>query len=300
MTTDTTPKLAERSMLVTLRLGIWSGQAVDRDVTEEVSENNNADLKEAGRYSKQLVNKRFFTDINRAANVARRTHQLLSLPWDDGGRRILAAQGHQHYTEQMRLHRLMFTAKAKEFCDPEKVEEYVKEARPRLGDMFDVEDYPSAGDLSAKFTWDLEIGGVPEAADFRTKLSDATVKAVTKDIERRSQERLERAMGNVFRRVYDVAAKMNERLRAYKVADEGSKEKRTIIQNVLVSNAVELADLIPSLNVTGDPKIDELAQRLKADLGEHSSEVLTTDERLRRKTADKAEAIMKRVQRLMV
>ena len=51
-------KLQERALLTALHLGAWSGQAIDRQVTEEAAEAHKADVKDSGRYSKQLIHAR--------------------------------------------------------------------------------------------------------------------------------------------------------------------------------------------------------------------------------------------------
>ncbi len=290
-------KLSERTMLTTLRLGVWSGKLHDQDVTEEISESHKADLKDAGSYSKQIVSRKFLGPVLSVGRVVSQTHKLLTLPWDDDGTRILTAVGHGHYTDQMRLRRHAFEAAAATFCKG--LPEYITEAKVRLGTMFDPDDYPTKDELKAKFSMDVEIKSVPEAGDFRTKLSDASIKAITKDIEDRSNARVEKAMNEIFQRVYGVAEKMAERLREYKPAEEG-KPSENRFKDSLVYNIKEQADLLSSLNITNDPRITQLQKQLLDELVEHSPEILRTNDRIRNKTADKAEAILKKVKQYMV
>lgn len=285
-------KLSERAMLAALHTGAWSGAAHDQLVTEEVSETHKAAVRDAGRYTKQLVANKFLRHVTGKLSTARRIHRLLTLPWDDDGTRILSCTGHAHYTEQMRLQRHGIEAAAGEFVKG--LPDYIKEAKERLGTMFDKDDYPDADSVRKKFYIDVEIKPIPEAGDFRAELSAATVKAIVKDIERRSDARIEAAMNDVFERIIEATGRMVERLRAYKpVVAEG--EKRTIIQDGVIYNIRELADLLPSLNITNDPRLVKLQKQLLTDLVEHSPEVLRTDPKKRNQTADRAEAIFKKV-----
>ena len=284
-------KLSERAVIAVQHIGCWSGSSHDSDITEEVSEQHNADLKDAGRYSKQLISRKFLRHVSSHAGVARRTHRLLTLPWEDNGSRILSTMGYQAYTEQMRLKRLAFEAAVGEFC--QQLPSYVEEAKKRLGSMFDSADYPVAEVIAKKFYLDVEIKPVPEAGDFRAELSNVSTAAIVKDIERRTDLRLEAAMNDVFERVADVTGKMVERLRAYKPANGGTVENN--FRDSLVYNVKELADLLPSLNITGDKRLDDLQKRLLADLVVHSPEVLKDNDRLRAKTADAAEKILAKV-----
>lgn len=287
-------KLSERAILSALHVGVWSGMAIDRDVTEEVSENHKADLKDAGRYNKRLISPVFLKPTSRVQSVARRTHQILTLPWEDNGKRILSTTGHKHYTEQMRLLRLQFDAAVREFLS--KFDDAVKEAKPRLGTMFDVEEYPTAAEVKDKFWFDVEITGVPEAGDFRAELSDASVKAIVKDIERRADDRLQAAMNDVFERILKVTGHMVERLKNYTPPTGKTKgEKGSNFQDSTVYNIKELADLLPALNLTGDKRLDDLQQRLLSDLVEHSPEILKSNPKIRSETARKAEKIYSKV-----
>lgn len=284
-------KLSERAVIAALHIGAWTGSSHDRGITEEVSEKHHADSKDAGRYSKQLISRKFLQHVGRNASTARRTHQLLTLPWDDDGSRILSTVGYNAYTEQMRLKRHAFEASVLEFCAS--LPSYIQEAKTRLGSMFSPEDYPVADVIQKKFWLDIEIKPVPEAGDFRAELSNQSVAAIVKDIEHRTDARLEAAMNDVFQRIADVTQHMVERLRAYKPVDGGRAENT--FKDSLVYNVQQLAELLPSLNITNDSRLDALQKRLLADLVDNSPEILRDNDKVRQQTADKAEKILAKV-----
>lgn len=293
-------KLSERAMLTALHLGVYSGTLHDQEVTEEVSNNHQADIKDAGRYKKQLISRKFLKHVGAVGGAARRTHRILTLPWDDDGTRILSCTGHATYTDQMRLHRLAFDAAVNEFCKG--LPSYVTEAEIRLGSMFNGEEYPSESELKQKFSFDVETKAVPEAGDFRAELSDQTVKSIVKDIERRSEARLEAAMNDVFVRIAEHTGKMVERLRAYKPAvGKGKKEQvaENQFRDSLVYNIKELADLLPLLNITGDQRLVDLQKQLESQLVANSPEILRTNDKVRNDTADKAEKIYNKVKKYL-
>lgn len=283
--------ISERAMLVCLSISSWSGMTIDKEVTDAVNADFKAD-KKAGRYNKRLVDAQFLEGISSASSKARAAHRILTLPWEDDGTRVLANVGYINYTSVMKDCRLKYEAAVKEFLTD--ISPAITEAKTRLGDMFNIDDYPAAEDLKSKFGFDVEIKPMPEGKDFRTKLSEDAVKAIVKDIERRSDQRLEAAMKDVFSRVQDAVTKMTERLRDYQPAKDGKKASG-IIRDTLVYNINELADLMPALNVTGDPRIDELAAQLKADLVEHSPEILRSDVKVRQATITKADKILRKV-----
>lgn len=287
-----TMKLSERAMLTTLSIGGWSGKTTDNDVTEEVSVSHKADVKEAGRYSKMLFAPRFLRPVASMSNAARTAHRTLTLPWEDDGTRILSTTGYQEYTERMRLMRQGHEAAVSEFVKA--VPDAISEAKTRLGSMFDRDDYPDIDAIRDKFSFEVQINPVPDAGDFRAKLGDGEVKAIVKDIERRCNSRLERAMDDIYLRIQDATGKMADKLKAYSAPVEGQKGENTF-RDSLVYNIKEIADLIPALNITGDKKLDELRSQLLADLADKEPELLRTDAKLRAATAAKAEKIFKKV-----
>lgn len=288
-------KLSERAMLANLKVGSWSGMLIDREVSEEVNESHSADVKSAGHYNKRIVHNKFLAHVNSKLSVARKTHQLLTLPWEDGGVRILSSSGYAQYAEQMRLHRLGINAAAKEFATG--MQSYIDEARTRLGSMFNVADYPEEHDVKKRFYIDVEIKPVPESGDFRAKLGDETVKAIIKDIERRGDERMKKAVQDVYRRVSDVTSKMVERLREFDAPKDGKVKKA--FRDSLVYNIHEVANLLPVLNITNDPALVDLQQQLLTECGEHSPEVLRSDAKLRKQTADAAERIYRKAKQFI-
>lgn len=288
-------KLAERAMLSSLHIRSWSGMQVDREVTDSVNADFKAE-KEAGRYNKRLVKSTFFSGVATAHSNARKVHRLYTLPWEDDGTRILSNTGYIEYTKKMRDCRILIEKEVKAFL--EDLPQAITEGKTRLGDMFNVDDYPTVDELAIKFDFDVEVKPMPQAQDFRAKLSDEATKGIIKDIERRTNQRLENAMKDVFIRVEGLVRHMTEKLKAYVPSKDGNKAEGTI-HSSLVYNIDELVNLIPVLNVTDDARITELTKQLRSDLVEHSPEILRADNKVRAETISKADKILKKVQSYM-
>lgn len=284
-------KLSERAMLASLHISAWSGMMLDKEVTDATNEDFKAS-KDAGRYNKRLVATKFFQGISSAHSNSRRIHRLLTLPWEDDGTRVLATTGYMAYTEQMKKCRLKVEEEVK-LLKGER-DNIIADGKQRLGDMFNIDDYPSLEEMLDKFDFDVEIKSMPESSDFRAKLSDDATKAIIKDIERRSNERLENAMSDVFKRIQEMVGHMSEKLREYTPAKDGKKASG-VIRDSIVYNIHELAELLPALNVTDDPRIEQLRKQLLEELVEHSPEILRADVKVRTATISKADKILKKV-----
>lgn len=288
-------KLSERAVLVRLRTGAWTNTTADKKVTEEVSIAHNAELRGAGSYGKRLVNTKFLSHVGGKLSYARTTHNTLTLPWNDDGTRIITTRGYTEYMEHMRLARQMVEAAAREFVAG--MPTYIDEARTRLGDMFDLEDYPTADEVQKRFYVQVDTENIPEGGDFRASLSAAQVKAVVKEIEGRTTERIEQATKHVFERIADVTGKMAERLREYDAPTAGKKPKN--FKASLVGNVKELAEALPLLNITGDKRLDKLQAELLTLCDNSQPDLLRVEQKERKKALDASQKIFDKVSKFL-
>ena len=88
---------------------------------------------------------------------------------------------------------------------------------------------------------------------------------------------------------------MAERLQAYKVTGEGVEHP---FRDSVVTNLVKLVDVLPKLNVTGDPELERLAAQVRASLLVDPQE-LRKSEAIRNETAKTASAICDRMAAFM-
>lgn len=285
-------QLSERAVLTSLHIGMWAGEVLDRKITDEVATTHNAE-KDAGRYTKRLFSRKAQHGIVVCLNEARRAHRAMTLPWGDDGTRILSAAGFMLHSESMRDARIRFEEAVEAFLR-DYPNEHMAEAKVRLKKMFDANDYPPLEKARNRFNFDVEITPVPERGDLRVKLSNEQVKSITKDIEQRTQQRLDAAMQDVFIRIRDVAERMAERLRAFK-PHPGMGRPEGIFKDSLVGNIKELAELLPSLNLTEDQRIEDLRQRLINELTAFDPKELREDIVIREQTARNAEDILAKV-----
>lgn len=284
-------KLSERAVLTTLTIGVWTGTVTDKAVTEQANAAHQAE-RDAGKYAKKLIAPKFLRPVNTAAQQARQTHNMLTLPWFDSGTRILATRGYEKYTDQLRAARLRYETATDNFITG--YNDFITEAHTRLGSMFNRDEYPEAETLREKFHFGVEIHGVPESGDFRAKLPDPTTKALVKEIERKQKQRLDNAMTDIYRRMEGLLTHLVKKLREYQPSRENG-EAVNLFRDSLIYNIASLAEIIPAMNLTDNAELNKLAQRMKDELTEHDPCILRTDSNLRKQTVDKAEQLLKQV-----
>lgn len=270
--------LQESAMLVTLTISQWTARKHDKKVSNEVDTNHGA--KDGGRYNKLLIRKEALDPMSKIESAARLYLYKMTLAWGDNGERLLPANLFLEFGPQMQKFRTDFDHEVRNF-----VAEYptlVQEARVRLGSLYDPADYPV--DVRDKFCFNPPaVTPVPSANDFRVNLNAEFVDSIKADITERMEQRQKDSLKEVWGRVRKVVAKMVEQL--------GNDEGR--IFDTVITNARDLIDILPALNLSNDPDLDAIATELQGILV--PPDRLRQDKRLRATTAAAADAILSRM-----
>jgi hypothetical protein len=282
--------LQERAMLVHLSLKHWSGSRNDKRVVAEVASAHRTNGRDIGRFSKNLIDPEALRPIKKLIGEARCDHYELTLPFDDDGYRLLPAAAYEGYCAVMRRHRARFEDRRAGLLDD--YDRLILEAQHELGSLYDACDYPRRDQLAERFGFKTAFRPIPDGGHFVVEVAAEQKDAIDQD----THEAAERAMTEVWQRVHDRARKLTEGLRAY-VDDQGEVQRN--FRSSLIDNVVHLADLLPKLNFMGDPRLDQMARRLKDELGRYEAETLKEAPALRREVADKADAVRAEVDQVL-
>lgn len=271
----------EKAMLVYLNISFWTARKYDKRISQEIENQYNAD--EAGRYNKILIAKEHLSNIQKIISAARNFHYENTLPWTDQGGRLLPAANYFDYVKSMQVFKDDFEREVNNFLV---VYPSLKdEASQRLNGMFDEEDYPDENVLEDKFAFKTSILPMPAADDFRVELMESELESIRSSIQEQVEASTESALNDLWQRLYKVVSHMVERL-----IDPDNKFK-----NSLVTNIEELCDLLPKLNITDDPKLNEAVADIKTKLTANDSQTLREDLVARTKTAVEAQKIMNKM-----
>lgn len=284
--------LSESAFLASVKISQWEGRKLDRKVTGKATQDHGA-KDDAGRFNKQLLDKEAFKHITRAVSKARDFHESHTLPWQDNGTRILSAVGFVEYQAGLAAIRQEFESAVAAFIVA--YPKHVEDAPARLGKMFNAADFPDADEIKNLFGFKVKLSHIPDAADFRVQIPAGQAAAIRAEIEASAKEALAGAMREAFERVAGAVGHMAERLKAYRPASGKGDKSEGVFRDSLVTNVAELAALLPSLNLTGDPKLAEIAENMKA-LCKLNAEQLRADDSTRAKTAAAAAALVAEVE----
>jgi hypothetical protein len=132
---------------------------------------------------------------------------------------------------------------------------------------------------------------LPDAGDFRVTLGEEEKERIKRQITAAVEASLQVASRDLWQRLYEAVSHLAERLQAYKVTEEGVEHP---FRDSVVTNLVKLVDVLPKLNVTGDPELERLASQVRASLLVDPQE-LRKSESIRSETAKNAAAIAGRM-----
>lgn len=242
--------IQDRAMLVSLTMCKWSAVKNDKAASNLVEITNQAH--NAGKYSKNLIDKHHLAVIDKLIGEIRRYHYSRTYAWGDNGQRLLPSALFMDYRDEMARYKQLFHDEVNLF-----VKNYpamVQAARTRLNLMYDPLDYPDAADIQAKFDISLEIMPVPDSDDFRVSVSEETRDEIRTQITERVNSRIVEANKQCWERVHQAVS-----LIARTCGDETAR-----LHESLMSNTESLLGLLPGLNITNDPELTAIEKDIRA------------------------------------
>lgn len=247
--------IANKAMVVSLQIGMWSGHRLDKEKSAEVTREANA-VAGAARVNKHLIPKEALAPIAQAAGAVRNHFYSKTLPWKDNGDRLLTRAMYQQFIQEHAELRDAFMSSVRHFAN-HVYPSVLEQAEFRMGEMFNPNDYPHVSDIERRFYSTLDIDAITEKGDFRVSGLDADdVDQIKNDMEAAMQERITKAMGDVWRRVAETLGHFHERMQG-----------DTIFRDSTVSNLKEIADLLPGLNLTNDPELTKIGAEIHRMVG---------------------------------
>lgn len=283
--------LTERAMIMSLKISQWTGRRLDRKITDEVNQNHNA-ADDAGRYNKLLLPKEAMAGVVSAIGETRTGFIKRTLPWLDNGSRIMAAEKYHDHAAWFNEQKANFNKEVEDF-----LREYpfhVQQAQSRLGSMFEPDDYPAVEEIRRRFGMSAQILPVPDASDFRADISEHQREAIRANIEETINRATSEAIKDIYARVAESVGRMVERLNAYKPSTGKGDRATGTFKDSLVGNVRELIELMPALNITGDPALAQMALDLQP-LVQYEAKTLREDEGKRADIAEEAARVLESI-----
>ena len=279
--------LADKAMLVAIHVSLWGARKFDRQVSDEVAQSHEASSK-AGRYNKHLLAEaEKLEELRTLAGQVRLWFYKITLPWSDDGNRLLPSASYFEFTKQFSEFKVAFEQLVREFIDA--YPGYRENARPILGGLHRDSDYPEIEELLAKFDLRMEILPVPCGEDFRVSLGQEEKARVARDIDQQAKQSLSRGMGELWSRLKESVVRLAAQL----------ERPKARLHSATLRHMLEVAELVPRLNVVKDEELTTLANETLARLGCFSRQDLAQAGAMRTRAASIANEMAARIKSAM-
>jgi len=269
------------AMLVDLNISVWTGRKMDKKVSEEIDASKGTKSRAGNYHKKLLAGTDRLDELQKLVTKIRTWHYEQTLPWSDGGSRLLPMKNFFDYKATLGDFERQLEGEVQMFL--QEYDTLVTAAAFQLGDLFDSEEYPTAESLKSKFKFKYVFLPVPDVGDFRIEVNDAHKEELKAQYEEFYNNKLADAMKDAWDRLHDCLTRMSTKL---------AGEDKQIFRDSLVNNASDLCELLTKLNVTGDSKLEFARKKLESALVGVTASELRKDDDLRLDVKAKVDEIL--------
>jgi hypothetical protein len=275
--------IASASMMVELSISTWAARKLDKRASEDITAQNYA-AKGVANVNKKLLGECAELDaVHKFASNARTSHYFSTMPWTDSGMRLLPTAQYFKYHQQMTALQAEFTRLVEQFLAAYNWE--VTQAQAKLGDLFNVSEYPNVDDLRDKFKFKFTY--IPVASDWRVDIAEQAQRDLAEQYEAAFTSQVTSAMNDMWNKLHGNLAAL---VRQLDVDADGKKGR--LYQSVL-DKANDLTDMLETFNITGDPVMQLAARKLKNVLNGVTIEDLKDDDGFRANTKRALDEVIK-------
>jgi hypothetical protein len=269
-------------MLVSFSTSFWSGKATDDSVEDELTKSHGTE-KDVHEYRKRLVRPEDIKEFKSVRSQFRAYLKDKTSPWLNDGTRVMASPFYFEVVAREREFRAAWESALAKFFG--KYPSLKAAAKKRMGSLYRDEDFPSIESLKKRFDWEFNVLPIPDKSDWRVDLGKKDNVQIERQIEEKVKQGILKATADLWQRMYEVVQKMAERMK-----DVDGTFRDSIIENIR-----ELVKILPQMNIAGDPKLDQMAKEIEVKLCRFNPEALREDDKERRKAADAADEILKKL-----
>lgn len=279
------PTLASSAMLVELNISMWVGRKTDKRASADVIRDNNAS-KGMANVTKSLLDCPQLDALKSHTSAIRFAHRQITLPWSESGLRLVTNAQYIDYHRNITGMINEFHKLVEQLLDAYQWE--VASAQAKLGDLFDINEYPTTSQLRSKFRVYLTYMPLPVSGDFRLDIGNDAQDVLREQYERHYSEQITKAMADLWQRLLEPLQNMSTRL-AY-----GHGDTPTGFRDTLVSNVEDIAALLKTCNIAGDADMEQIRLDIVHTLRGVTADGLRHDPYLRSQTKARVDNILTR------
>ena len=275
--------LSEKGLLVNLKISHWSGKKNDKEIAKDVETQHNTT--NAGRYKKNLIDDTLLKVVHSKSAEIRRFVWENTMPWGDNGDRLLPTAHYMDFCASFRDLQSDFWDAVNDYLAA--YPNLVVDAKARLKTMFRAKDYPTDDRMKNKFNLDVAFEQIANLDDFRIQVNQNEMANLKAQMEQDFGQRLVGATKDIWDRIKETVGHMVEKL----------SEDKPRFHDTMITNIAKLVELLPALNITGDPDIASAVNSMKSLVVDPGN--LRNNTPFRNQKAKEAQAILKKFESYM-
>jgi hypothetical protein len=197
------------ALLVRLQIGRWTGKIDDKDAEREIAKAHNV-IGSFGEVRKDLVTKGNLAAVTAAESELRVFHAANTQPWSPGVA-ILPSKIYFQYMQGYNRLRDQFDRAAEAFVANYEV--LKSDAKLRLGDKYDANEYPPSDSLRGKFYVSLDILPLADPKSVVVNLAEEELGKIRTSYSDSLGDMERASIGRCFTVLRDTLDNLLERLR---------------------------------------------------------------------------------------
>ena len=248
--------LCQRAIETRLRNHCWPAKKIETQIDADASEKYGV-KKGSTKTTKILVchqSQPLWRKVVLSSDRMYQAWKKMTTPWRDGGFRLCCINASVDFLPNMEQLQDDYHAAVAECA--ERWDVVVASQEDRLKELFVASEYPTANEVIEACWSELETQPIQSAGDFRVELPPEQMARLKAASERSTRKAVEVAMKEPWRRLHHVVQEM--------VVVLATPDKT--FRDSLRDNIAAVCDLLPQLNVAGDPRLDEMAKKVKVAL----------------------------------
>lgn len=260
---------------------------VDQNIIEKFAVTNAKNV----RARKDIFIKEDVKDLEAKLIEARTVTNLLTLPWKDGGYRLLSTGLYSQFEEKVRKVSSDIQELSQKLAN--NLDDAKERARVALGNLYDPNVYPTKEEILDTFKLDVCYDVIPTSSDIRVDAPAEVLTNIQENMKVQYEEATKQMMKDVYDRIYAVTSRISERMKATEIVKEGGKTRKPRLSDGIFDSVRELVDLLPHFNVLNDPKLDAMKKRLEEEFSTIVTSKIKDDDLMKKQLAEKADGLLK-------
>lgn len=239
--------ITKEALLLRVRTGCYYGLKTSKEFAAEIAKAHGMQqgTTTAGVY---VLSQNKLNPVFRAYDALRTFVHSATIPWEDGGWRLLSARSY------VKIYDAVTTLKAAYLAEVDKCiltpfDELKAEAKARLNGGYREEMFPTKDELKEKYYVDIRISALAATDDVRVKgLSSTNISEIKKNMEAYYAHQLQEAQKAIVDALIEAVGLFCERL----------KNEKAVLRKPSIDKLKKLCKALPALNISNDIVINVL------------------------------------------